>query len=334
MTTIPRPTPFPLPNRGPAQTPQSVTITSQVIYRKGPWGNGRPLRTFGMVAVKARHLHTSLGRFTTIEDLGDALLDGDGKFTLTITPPLTTDDIFLVVTENYTNNEFVFQLMDPKAPQMNRIDRTRVGKQFVGNDWHRIRVDWPPPRTDFAYVNATKFSDTQKLARMLSDLLINPSYPTTISIAAETANGFVGGDYTTGFLLYDPFVKGTVPQDFVPRLVAELKSVMNFAPASSKSSTEAMRWALDRFVTMNIDYLESTKVLDQLLRAIAKALNQTVLSTMVDDVAPDAAAACGLLFVAGLMARDRAKVTVSYGSVNYAEMQMRHFNAVHVSITR
>lgn len=342
MTTIPRQT-FPPPQRGPAPTPQSVTITSQVIYMKGPWGNSKPLRTFGMVDVKARHLHTSLGRYTTIEDLGSALLDGEGKFTLTTSPlPLTTDDIFLVITENYTNNEFVFQLLDPKAPQMNRIDRNRVGKQYVSNDVgndpsvfrYRIRVPWPPPRAEIAYVNSTRFSDTQKFARRLSDLLAKPSYPTTMSIVTESASGYPGGDYTPAFNLFDPFVKGTVPQDFVTRLVGEFKNVANLAPASSKSPAEAIRWVLDRFVTMNINYLESTKVLNQLLGAIATALNQIVLSTMVDDVATDAAAACGVLFAAGLMARDRAKVTVSYGSVNYAEMQMRHFNAVHVSITK
>src|SRR5258708_15833220 len=119
----------------PPPQSQSITITSQVIYMKGPWGSGRPVRNFANVDVKARHHFTNLGqKVYTDESIGSTILDGDGKFTITTSVlPTDTDDIFLEITENYTNETFMYQLIDPNRPDLSHVDRNFVGKQYLGD---------------------------------------------------------------------------------------------------------------------------------------------------------------------------------------------------------
>jgi hypothetical protein len=341
-TTTQRPT-LGLPPRQPVPSPQSVTITSQVVYMKGPWGSSKPVRTFGNVDVFARHHFTHLGGGITEEHIGSALLDGEGHFTITTSAlPVTTVDVFLRIEELFSGNIFNFQLLDPKNPAMDRFERNRVGKQYVSNDvgndprkfHYRIRVPWPPPRPEIAYVNSTKLVDTHKLARRLSDLLAAPAYPMTITLINESSSGYPGGDHTEAAGMFQSFTGGNVPADFPVRLARALGGVSHFGPAASLPPARAMAWVLDRFVTLNITMLETTKVLNETLLALGKALGRITSNTVVSDAAPDTAVACSMVFMAGLMARDNAKVTVSYGAVNFAEMQTRHFNAVFLSIDR
>jgi hypothetical protein len=325
------------PRPQPRVTPQSVTITSQVIYAKGPWGSQRPVRNFANVDVKARHYHTSLGKFTTVETLGSTILDGNGEFTLTTSPlPLDTDDIFLEIQENYTNEVFVYQLIDPKNPGMSYIDRNRVGKQYLGDIKHRLRVPWWPTKPDLASVNATAFADTQKLARSLTFQTKAPtSYPQIITLLRESADGYLGQNYTTAQQMFYKFIFGQVPADFPAKLVDELKTVPNIGPIATNSIHGSLISVLERLVTVNIDQLENGPMLNPLLRAIGNALDsQTGVTQMATDAAPDMAVACTMLFLAALIARDNAKCTVSFGTLSYAEMQMRFYDAIYISVTK
>ena len=334
MTTTIQNVPLTIP-RQPQPAPQSVTITSQVIYMKGPWGSERPVRNFANVDVKARHYFNNLGKYTTVETIGSALLDGEGRFTITTSPvPVDTDDIFLEITENYTNEVFTYQLIDPKNPAMSHVDRNFVGKQYLGDTKHRLRVPWTPQRADLAIVNSVQYADTQKLARTFATSIQQTPYPFIITLLRESADGYLGGNYTEAEYMFDELITRTPPKDLPTKLVDQLKTVPSLEGINAGSAAQSIARALDRCVTINIDQLETGTFLNSLLHAIAQTFNRITATDMVDDAAPDMAAACTLLFLAALIAKDNAKCTVSRGSLSYEQMQMRYYDAIYISVTR
>jgi hypothetical protein len=303
---------------------------------KGPWGSGRPVRNFANVDVKARHYFTNLGKYTTIENIGSALLDGDGRFTITTSPlPLDTDDIFLEITENYTNEVFTYQLIDPKNPGLSHVDRNFVGKQYLGDVHHRIRVPWTPQRADLATVNSVNYADTQKLARTLATAVQQQTpYPFIITLLRESPDGYLGGNYTEAQRMFNEFIARTPPKDFPTKLVDQLRMVPSLGGIGGITVAQSLARAIDRCVTINIDMLESGTFLNSLLHAIANAFNRITATDMVEDAAPDMAAACTILFLAALQAKDNAKITVSLGAMSYEEMQMRFYDAIYISVIR
>jgi len=263
----------------------------------------------------------------TDETVGTGLLGDQGEFTITTSAiSEDTDDMVLEIEENYTHETFTYPLIPgPVNPRF-------VGKQYLGDAKHRIRVPWWPPRPELAQVNSVTFVDTQKLARRLCELMQSPAYPTVMTLFHESA-GNVYRDYTAAQRMFEVLVQGRLPVDFPARVANEVHTFL-WLNTKAKTTVDKLVAALERLLMKNIQVLENDSILLLLLKALGRALDYPITIHAVEDAAPDMAAACALLFIAGLMAKDNAKPTVSFGYLSFPEMQMRVFDTVHISIAR
>lgn len=295
------------------QAPQSSPprlINGQVIYKPGPWGLRRPVRT-ATVNVKTNagnpnpHAapHILLG-FVDTSPKGEFSIwvpRARGTHYLEIVEFHTDETVLLPVDFNSTFPSYVF----PFAPQL----------------------------PDLARVNGQGFVFIQDLAGTLCRIIQAPTYPIPLTLLRESNNGEPDDryEYTRAQEMFR-IVDSGLPPDFPEQLVKEL----NFVPGLStiaRTTEDALVASLRRISTLDIRELERGQLPKDLLNAIAAALQVTLPLNPVEDLLPDVAAACVFLFVAGLMARDRAKATAVFSSVGTLK-PLRLFRTIHVFVQR
>ena len=342
-----------IPAPKPPPAPVTVTITGKILYPAGPWGSNRPLRSRGAVLVYEGILYDPLkaskkdkrptGNFeptmTNERNVvhvyhkklqsGEIFTESDGTFRIT-TKPISpyTYDLFLEVRDyNFVSTPgrsvevFVYDLRG-SIQLIFGPGSIPFSSQGVGT----LRTPWPPPlfMTQMAVVNSVAFVDTQKLARRLSEIVSSPTYPTSIKLFRESALSqfnLTGEDFTHAEQLCNRLADGNLAQGFPERLAQNVTKVQGLG-VKANSTAATLAAVLDRLVTLNIERLEQKTVLNPLLLAIGSALgDSTQYTDPTDDPVPDMAAACAILAVGGLMARDRATPTVTLSSTDLANRQ-------------
>lgn len=342
--TLPRPTPPP--------APVTVTITGTILYPKGPWGSNRPVRNRAAVLVYEAEIFDPMNipkgkkrptgpfehRMTTERNVvqvfnktgrsWEVFTESDGTFRITTNPmhPHTYNLLLEIRDYNFVsvpgrNVEVCIYDLRGSIQLVFPTGSIPFSSQGVGT----LRVPWPPPlfMTQLAVVNTVAFVDTQKLSRRLSEIVSSPSYPTTIKLNRESAlsqYNVTGEDFTHAQKLFQLLVNGRLAAGFPERVVENVSKISRLN-VKEKSTAAAIAAILDRLVSINIEELEKKEVLTPLLNALSNALGDpTAYSDPTDDAAPDMAAACAMLAVAGLMVNG-AKPSVTYSSRDLSNRQ-------------
>lgn len=277
---------------------------------------------------------------TAPTSFGMGYTDGDGRFDITTRAfNVNTSGLLLEITDFNTNvanlsavSSCVYELIPGS------IDMKQVGRQYMGDTRHRIRVPWFPPLfiAQLAQINSVTFVDTQKLAMKLAMMVRSPAYPTIITLTRESAytDPSIGTDFTTAEQLFSQIIKGNLPSDFPARVVNEINKIARLQ-TGGKTPADSIAIALERIAMINITELETGLLLNPLLSALNVAISGATLSQAMDDAAPDMAAACVLLLIAGLMAKDHAKTTVTPGNISMPSGLLgQKLLSLHVSIVR
>lgn len=111
--------------------------------------------------------------------------------------------------------------------------------------------------------------------------------------------------------MFDQIAKWLLPADFPKQL---MKAIGQFPvlPASQAATPEAFGKILERFTTVNTVELEKGALLKSLISALSQVINGYGNSSdLMEDAPVDAAAACSLVMIAALMAKDKSKPIVT-----------------------
>ncbi len=166
-------------------------------------------------------------------------------------------------------------------------------------------------------------------------IMSSTSYPFIMTLLHENSDSaMLAYDYTEAEGMFWWLTTNGMPVDFPSKLIDELKTVPNVIVRNGVPIYKSLASVLDRFVTLNIDQLESGNFLNSLLLAIGKALGMITSNEIVEDTTPDMAAACTLIFLAALKAKDNAKCSVSRGWTSWDQMQMRYYDAMYISVVK
>jgi len=202
-----------------------------------------------------------------------------------------------------------------------------------------IIVPWVPVHKELAKVNSTSFEDTQSLARKLCQLLKSPAYPTLIILFRESGGAINNFKWSTRTeLIFYGLMQGNLPKDFPSRIVEPLWD--EGMRTKSDTSAGAIVTILERLSRIDIKELETGIILNPLLAALQRASlsdNFSYSEKAMEDAAPDMTGACVLLFVAGLMAKDKVKPKIKFRpiqSVHSSFNETRQNLEIEISISR
>lgn len=275
-----------------------LAIKGRALYQPGPWGSKRPLRKSGQATVWLMN-RTGPVSFAT------ANIGQDGWFLITFPPPAAlVTDFYIEIHETCTGEKHMHRVSRPPNPRA-----FALAPDDVGN----IEVPWEPPDAELAYVESTFFKDTRLLAKKLCSLLRSPSYPITMALIRESVDG-TGKDYTPAQNLLIPLKAPRA--NFAKYMVNDIDDEI----VSTRSATinDSFADILERFSMVDIKGLEEGKFLNRFLAIIQRAFATSSYSeNMMTEPAHDMAAACFILFVGGLMKKDKANPTITFRSSSY-----------------
>ncbi len=301
---------LPLPRRVP------LTIEGKVAYPPGPWGNGHGVRGV-KVELAARDL-----RFRGLTEIyAETVTDDDGAFKLVTFSPIDQHDghLHLRIHPHY-------------APAFDHDIEKQVSLTFsLPQRLYWVVVSFKPPLLEFARVNGKGFGDAQAWARELARQLRAPSYPIVISLMHETVDPSQRSDAENLFTGMSP---GSLPADVAVRVQQALSGQFNVTGAPGAPAMEALLRRLSSMTLRELQPITRTTPLGELLKGLASAMNGVVGNDPVRDPPLDIAAACTLILIAGLMARDNAKPTATLGQMRDSKRPLDKFAAVFVSIVR
>ncbi len=278
--------------------PLPVTISGRVIHQPGPWGSKRPLRNVGEVEIFLQNNTQSI-------PFGKATTNQGGWFNITANP------------QSFPATSMFIQVVDPCKVIMHSLQILRPPKQnasvFSPDDIGDITVPWEPADAQLADVNIFFLKDTQTLARRLCDILKSPYYPIHITLFRESVTG-TGQDYTPAQRLLIPLKSPR--SGFVKHLVEDIQDEV--VSTKSNKTSDVIVEVLERFSRVTIKVLEESSLLNQLLAAIQRALGTSSYSeNLMVDAAHDMAAACVILFLAGLIQKDKVQPTIMFPSASF-----------------
>lgn len=304
------------PRPQPANPP--LDVKGRVVYQHGPWGTGRPVREASLqLVVRDRN-------FPTLRTAMGAPVDTDpfGFFVIK-TPtgaPAGSVRPFATVSNHYTEAEVDVQLDG-------RLFVSTPAPQDLGD----VVVSWKPPRPEVAWLDTQQFIDTRDFARALCvKLLQSTTYSRPmVSLFRETDSRLIL-PYTPAQELLRPLVGGQLPADFAVRSVSRTRAA---APANGRAGSvmDGVIELLKAVAQADINSLDKTPFLGTVLNGLAAALGQAGGIT-VEDTPVDAAVACTLLFIAGMMTRHKLKPSATFSILTDNERMLHRWLAVHVAL--
>lgn len=310
MVVRPLPQPLPTPRRRPP-----LTIEGRLIYAPGPWGIKRGVRRV-TVELRARDK-----RFPGVTSgYAEAVTDDDGKFRIVTHAGIDPNEhkLHLHIRPHYS------------PPFDHDIEREVSVNDPMPQQLFTLTVTFKPPLPDLARLNGQSFPDTKSWAQALCRILQKPSYPVVITLMREA----VDVTYRTyAEQLFAGLSPGSLPADFAARVRRELANVP-WMSVSGSSDAAALEVMLTRLAFVSADELHNGKLLPGLIKGLGAALNAYVTAFPVNDPTTDMAAACTLLLIAGLLAKDGAKTTATFGSLVEQRRPLDKYVAIFVSITR
>jgi hypothetical protein len=244
----------------------------------------------------------------------------DGVFTLQEDFP-STGWLTLVVDSGSTGKTVFFPAHGPVSPHQMEI-------LLKGP----VIVDFGPPMPELAWINGKQIQDTRFIAQEFVRLLNAPSYPSTISLFKQSPH--FNRDrlyYSVGQLIFENFEQDKIPTGFPNQFVKEVKKDLGM-PQGSVTTTESVLAILTRLSFSGIEELEQTPLVKWMLRTALAAFKSPINLS----VSPphDMAACLTLLFLAGILAKDEVKPSVSFGWFTPNGKNQLQFLAVYISISK
>lgn len=276
----------------------TATFEGRVIHQPGPWGSAHPLRNVGKVTIW-------LMSSTQPMLFGNTTTNQNGWFKVTANlPAIPALDLYVQVDDPCRAETHMHHVTRPPRP-----NSSVLLPDFVGE----IEVPWEPDDAQMANVNIFNVKETQRLARILCDLLKSPYYPIHITLFRESVDG-TGQDYTPAQKLLIPL---KAPRnDFLSRLVGDIRDEV--VSAKSETVNDLAVEILYRLSLVDIKVLEEGRLLNRLLAAIQRAVGTNSYSeSLMEDAVHDMAAACVVLFLAGLMHKDKVQPTIMFRPWSY-----------------
>lgn len=276
-----------------------ITITGRVVYQSGPWGSKRPLRNVGSVTVW-------MMSSTQPMLFGTAVTNQNGWFIITANlPPAAVLDMYVQVDDLCGVDTYMHHILRKPIPNSSILFPDHVGD---------IAVPWEPVDAKLADLDIFFIKDTQTLAKRLCERLKSPYYPLHISLWRESADG-TGNDYTPAQKLLIPL---KAPKSgFLPRLVQDIQD--EIVSTKSNTTNDALIEILERLSLVSLKVLETGSLLNRLLAAIQRSvITHSYSEKLAVDPAHDMAAACVLLFLAGLIHKDNVQPTIMFRSSSWS----------------
>ncbi len=276
-----------------------TSIAGRVVYAPGPWGSHRPVRNVAEVEIHVQN-HRQPNNVQSVR-FGRDITDRDGKFLITANlPPFLITRLFIHV-------------INPCEGEMHNLQIERAIRPnaiMIPEDLGDLTVPWELPDPVIAAVNMISLRDTQSLARKLCELLRTPEYPVTVILWRESEDG-TGQSYTPAQKL---LIALKAPREgFASRIVGDIKDEV--LSAKSETVNGAFIEILERLSLADIQVLEDGRLLNRLLAVIQRALGtHTYSESLMEDAARDMAVACVILFLAGLMNKDKVRPEISFRS--------------------
>lgn len=305
---------------------QSVTVSGTLFHASGPWGTNRPMRRTAAVNFLVREPPVGLAPGNE-HQLGGTSIDGDGNFSIGalamfIPPNVTSIEEFLRI-------EY-FPTGDTQDITLEGVPWGFGTSQTVGP----FRFNWMPPG-QLAQIDGRLFEDTRgfadQLARLLMDAQPKPYSARTGRIVLQWEPR-EREDYTRAQNLFKDLRQLEIHQDFPVRLVKEVEGIP-ILRTNMKTTSDALLNYLFKISKFQPHQIERGTMLATLIKAIAKSL-KWIVEDPVSDPMPDMAAASGLIYIAGRMAKDQGKMSsLNYGTrpVSWA---VSGINTVEMSVGR
>lgn len=283
-----------------------VTIRGWAYHKPGPYGSKRPVCTADASAYAgtARMTASFLGTDDT-NAYGDFLID------CVVTTPQVTVDIFDLM----ANKRLIKVLNTPQqvlqTPSWSGPPSVTTPPRAVISIGH-FTVPWEPVLPPLATVNGTDYTMHSTLAQALAARLRQPSaYPAKITlqrqVLANPLNNLSEAEDVIGWYQQDDF-----PIDLPARIAEELGGLSG-VPSGGDTVTQIAA-VLDYLSTVGVHMVENELLIKRLLEGIESAFGFRSILFPQDPV-PDIAAISVLLYIAGLIEKDGAKASVSFGTV-------------------
>jgi len=275
-----------------------TTITGRVLHQPGHWGSKRPLRNIGRITAWTYDNAQSF-------PFGVAFTNQEGWFSITANLPASRVIGMWIQVEDLCGTEtYMHQIPRPPQPNSSILFPDNVGN---------IIAPWEPADAGLANLDIFFLKNYQSLARRLCERLKSPYYPMHISLWRESVDG-TGQDYTPAQKLLIPL---KAPRSgFLIHLVQDIQD--EIVSTKSNTTNDAVVEILERLSMVEIKVLETSSLLNRLLAAIQRAFGTHSYSeNLMVDPAHDMAAACVILFLAGLMEKDKIQPTIMFRSSSF-----------------
>lgn len=308
---------------------QSVTISGTLFHDPGPWGTNRSLRRSAVVNFFVRE--PPVGLMPGAEHgLGFALVDGDGKFSihvLAMSIPAGVTDI----------EEFVrIQYLPTGETQDITLDGVPWGFGSTEMDLGKLRFSWVPPERALAEVNGKWFDDIKSFANQLANALMDAQpkpYSARTTKIVLLWEPMESDDYTRAQHSFKDLVQLEIHKDYPVRLVKEVENIPMLR-TKMKTTSDALLNYLFKISVLQQYQIERGNTLDKLIRAITGSLGWRIDQAVFDPI-PDMAAACGLIYIAGRMAKDAGKMSqLTYGKRPVSWATLSGINTIEMSVGR
>jgi hypothetical protein len=305
-----------------------ITITGKLMHEPGPWGSNRPVRRSANVNFIARESPTGIvpGQ---IFPLGTGMTDGDGNFSVrgdTTGIPNNVAEI-----EEALSLEYI----PDGTTEEKTLDAVRWGA-FSIHEAGTIRLNWQPPERAVAEVNGKGFEDINGFANQLAQELMDAqpkpysARNTKIVLLREPSEA---DEYTRAQNLFKDLNQIEIHQDFPTRLIKELERIPMLR-TNMKTESDAILNYLFKISVFQQYQFERGPMLETLVKAIGKSLGW-IISEAVSDPVPDMAAACGLIYIAGRMAKDKGKMSsLLFGKRAFEWATFHYIKTVQMNVGR
>lgn len=314
----------------PPPASQSITINGTLLHNSGPWGTDRPLRRTAIVSFFARE--PGVGLMPGNEHLLRAGgINGDGNFSIdasamSIPGTATMIEEFLRVEYLPTGDiqEFI-------------LENVAWGFGAPSQTFGPFRSNWMPPERALAEVNGRWCESPKEVANQLANALMdaNPkpysARKTQLLLLWEPREG---QDYTRTQEFYKHLNQADLFSDFPVKLYGELEKTPMFR-TKMKNIPDAMLNYLFKIAAFQQWQIERGKNLETLIKALGKGFRWLIQEDIVSDPMPDMAAACGLIYIAGRMAKDNGRMSaLNYGERSVSWASPVGIKTVEMSIGR
>jgi hypothetical protein len=303
----------------------SVFLSGSMSYKPGFYGLDRPVRT-GKVAVYS-------GTYKSAQNLlAESDTNDSGYFWMVFN--VTTPQLFVEIYDYMTNQAFAIVKVTPSQALQLPALPVRLGMipppPDIPMDMRKIAVPWEPLLPPLATVNGSDYRMLSEFARGLSSRLRQPAvYPATVSLQREIVGHLKQYPYLSApeyMVAY--FQENGIPTDVAARLCNEVHKVLSLPPITfnngreerkgtnngTKSASDALAKILEHLSAIGLDAVEKGSLVKRLLTAIDEAFGFRSPFYPQDPI-PDMAAIYVILYMAGLIERDNAKASVTFGKI-------------------